>query len=121
MTGTTENDSEPTRVVGTGPEDGPALSSTTEDTPAAPGWLEPEVDAAFATLNLSTAELSRYRDSYLDCLAGVPRTTDLDTGHDACRLGLLRALKNGFTLDDAVWRAFGEKLETIESELTSDL
>ncbi|NHN85085.1 hypothetical protein GOB93_10590 [Acetobacter musti] len=108
-------------ITGTGPEDGPAQSSTTEDGPSGPGWLEPEVDAAFASLGLSAAAVKPYRDSYLDCLAGVPRSQDLDVGHDACRIGLLRAMKAGVTLKDEAWQAFGQKLEAIESELTSDL
>ncbi|NHO32887.1 hypothetical protein [Acetobacter fallax] len=121
MTEATKNNEAPVRIVGTGPEDGPALPGTTEDTPAAPGWLEPEVDVAFALLGLTGAGVERARDSYIDCLACVPRTMDLDVGHDACRLGLLRALKAEFTLGDDVWRAFEQKLEAIESDLTSDL
>lgn len=108
-------------VEGTGPEDGPALPSATEEGPTAPGWLEPEVDRAFAMLPLPAARVSQYRNSYLDCLASPARGRDLDDAHDSCRIGLLQAMKAGFACPDATWRAFEKKLEAIEAELTSEL
>lgn len=110
-----------TDPAGSGPEDGPVQVSATEDGPAAPGWLEPEVDKAFASLPVPAEKLRRFRDSYLDCLASAPRGEDLDSAHDACRLGLLRSLRDAFPLSDAQWDAFSRMLEKTEAALTEDL
>ncbi|AQS86040.1 MAG: hypothetical protein ABF876_15145 [Acetobacter aceti] len=115
------NDDKAEKIVGTGPEDGPAQVSSTEDGPAAPGWLEPEVDKAFATLGLPADKLRSLRDSYIDCLASAPRGQDLDVAHDACRRGLLTALHSAFPLDDDRQQAFRLALEALESRLTADL
>ena len=115
------SDDKAENIVGTGPEDGPLQISATEDGPTAPGWLEPEVDKAFATLGLPADRLRSLRDSYIDCLASVPRSQDLDVAHDACRQGLLAALKAAVPLDDEKQQAFRQTLEALEARLTADL
>ncbi|GBQ25286.1 hypothetical protein AA0472_1708 [Acetobacter estunensis NRIC 0472] len=104
-----------------GPEGGPIHMTSTEDVPAAPGWLEPEADKVFAKLGLPADKTQRFRDSYIDCLASAPRSEDLDSAHDSCRMGLLSAMKAAFTLDATQWRAFEKDLEALEARLTADL
>lgn len=107
--------------TGTGPEDGPQHVTSTEDGPAAPGWLEPEIDKALTVLGLPADKLKPFRDSYIDCLASAPRSQDIDEAHDACRRGLLAALTPAFELDEEKIRALEQKLEAVEAQLSADL
>ncbi|MFT8676633.1 MAG: hypothetical protein ABF990_11765 [Acetobacter sp.] len=95
--------------------------STTEETPATPGWVESSLDAILATLPYDSARLAPFRASYLDCLARCGRAADLDTEHDACRKGLLRALQDGLGLDAAGQRTLEQKLEKLELDISADL
>lgn len=115
------SDSTPTPSMGTGPEDRPAVAVSTEDGPAAIGWLEPEVDRALTGLGLPADRLRSFRDSYIDCLASAPRGQDLDAAHDACRRGLLDALRPAFGLDAETSRRLELALEAVEAMLTEDL
>ncbi|NHN89094.1 hypothetical protein [Acetobacter conturbans] len=119
MSDKTGNDAD--KIVAAGPENGPALVSSTEEGPAAPGWLEPEVDKALTVLGLPADKLQTFRDSYIDCLAAAPRGEDLDVAHDACRRGLLAALRPAFTLSDETERRLEQALEAVETRLTADL
>lgn len=112
---------ERTGASGNGPEDGPLRPSATEDVPAGPGWLEPEVDKAFAALGLPAEALRPLKDSYVGCIANTTGPVDLDVAHDACRKGLLRALKAGFTLSPEALMAFEQSLEAVEADLTASL
>lgn len=95
------------------------VPTTTEDTPATPGWVETTLDTILASLPVSAEKLAPFRGSYLDCLAGCGRATDLDSAHDSCRQGLLRALKDGLELDTATLRTLEEKLEKLELDISS--
>lgn len=93
--------------------------TSTEDTPATPGWVEGSLDSILATLPVAAEKLAPFRASYLDCLAGCGRAADLDSAHDACRQGLLRALKDGLELDAETCRALEQKLEKLELDISS--
>ena len=95
--------------------------STTEETPSTPGWVESSLDAILASLPYDSARLAAFRASYLDCLAGCGRTGDLDSEHDACRKGLLRALQDGLGLDLNEQRALEQKLEKLELDISADI
>lgn len=96
-----------------------AHPTSTEETPAAPGWVEDSLDRILATLPFAADKLAPFRASYLDCLAGCGRATDLDSAHDACRQGLLRALKDGLDMDAETSRALEQKLEKLELDISS--
>ncbi len=93
--------------------------TSTEDTPATPGWVESSLDAILATLPFPAEKLASFRNAYLDCLAGCGRTEDLDSEHDACRKGLLLALKDGLSMDAETSRALEQKLEKLELDISA--
>jgi hypothetical protein len=102
----------------TGPAENPARPSSTEEVPAAPGWVESSVDAIFATLPAQGPSLRGLRNAYLDCLAAsVPG--DLDAAHDRCRAWLLEQIARREGLSDAQCRTFEQKLEALEAEITA--
>ncbi|MCX2559926.1 hypothetical protein OQ252_00730 [Acetobacter farinalis] len=101
--------------------DKPAAPSGTEETPAAPGWVEDSLDRILASLPFSAETLAPFRAAYLDCLAGCGRAADLDSAHDACRQGFLRALKDSLGLEPAAARTLEQKLEQLELSISSDL
>ncbi|TWB11268.1 hypothetical protein [Gluconacetobacter diazotrophicus] len=103
----------------TGPAETPAHPTTTEDVPAAPGWVEGVVEAAFATLPCSGPGVTILRNAYLDCLAGATRTEDLDAAHDRCRQALLKALASKEKVRPDLLRAFETRLEALEAEITA--
>lgn len=95
------------------------VPTTTEDTPSVPGWVETTLDDILASLPVTAEKLTPLRASYLDCLATCGRATDLDSAHDACRQGLLRALKDSVGLDSTTLRALEQKLEKLELDISS--
>lgn len=101
--------------------DTPATPTGTEDTPTTPGWVEDSLDRILASLPVTADRLAPARASYLDCLAGCGRATDLDQAHDACRQGFLRALKDNLGLDASVLRTLEQKLEQMELSISSDV
>ncbi|NVN12133.1 MULTISPECIES: hypothetical protein [Nguyenibacter] len=103
----------------TGPAQIPARPTSTEEVPATPGWVEGIVEAAFATLPCSGPGVTILRNAYLDCLAGAPRTEDLDAGHDRCRQALLKALAAKEKLRPDILRAFETRLEAVEAEISA--
>ncbi|GAN68003.1 hypothetical protein [Acetobacter orleanensis] len=101
--------------------DTPVTPTSTEDTPATPGWVEESLDRILASLPVTADKLAPFRASYLDCLAGCGRTTDLDQAHDACRQGFLRAVKDGLELDASTLRTLEQQLEQLELSISSDI
>jgi len=101
----------------------PELPTSTEDVPAAPGWVEGMVDEIFALLP-QRPTIRALRTAYLDCLAGSggamggPRG-DLDAAHDRCRITLLGRLRNDEHVGEATLRDVESRLEAVEAELTS--
>ena len=87
-------------------------SSLTEETPAAPGWVESRVDEAFAPLGNAAAAA---RDAYADCLAGVRGAVDTDAGHDGCRRQALAALAES----GADLAALDRTLQALEAEVSA--
>ena len=87
-------------------------SSLTEETPAAPGWVEPRVRAIFEALGPDAVKVG---SDYTDCLAGVRGAVDTDTGHDRCRRTALASLE-GIVADlDAIDR----QLQALEAEISN--
>nr|WP_298797777.1 hypothetical protein [uncultured Acetobacter sp.] len=101
--------------------DKPVTPSSTEDTPATPGWVEDSLDRILASLPFSAEKLAPLRASYLECLAGCGRAADLDSAHDACRKGFLRALKDSLGLDAEAARTLEPQLEQLELSISSDV
>ncbi|GBQ05860.1 hypothetical protein [Acetobacter cerevisiae] len=101
--------------------DKPVTPSGTEDTPATPGWVEDSLDTILASLPLAAEKLAPFRASYLDCLAGCGRAADLDSAHDACRQGFLRALKDSLGLNAEAARTLEQQLEQLELSISSDV
>lgn len=66
-------------------------SSLTEETPAAPGWVDRRVRETFAPYG-DTGKAAG--DRYADCLAGVRGGVDVDGGHDRCRHAALAMLRD---------------------------
>jgi len=99
-----------------------ATPSTTEDVPAAPGWVEQGVDEIF---NDPSADLPNrpsmrgHRNAYLDCLAGAGRAGDIDETHDRCRRKLLTALVEHEGVSTELARRLEQKLEALEAEISS--
>ncbi len=99
-----------------------ATPSTTEDVPAAPGWVEQGLDEILGDPACglpSRPSLRRHRNAYLDCLAAAGRTGDIDESHDRGRRTLLAALaeQEGLPADRA--RVLEQKLEALEAELSA--
>jgi hypothetical protein len=84
-------------------------SSLTEETPAAPGWVDRRVREIFAPLDVAAG------DAYADCLAGVRGRVDTDDGHDRCRRTALAALEGSGTDIDALDRT----LQALEAEISN--
>ncbi len=99
-----------------------AVPSTTEDVPAAPGWVEVGVDEILTDPDCglpNRPSLRGHRNAYLDCLAGAGRTGDIDEAHDRCRKRLLTALveHEGVAAEQA--RVIEQKLEALEAEISA--
>ncbi len=98
-----------------------ATPSTTEDVPAAPGWVEQGVDEILddpACGLPSRPGLRRHRNAYLDCLAAAGRGGDIDETHDRCRRALLAALVEQEGLPAEQARILEQKLEALEAEIS---
>ena len=92
-------------------------SSLTEETPAAPGWVDRRVREIFEPLGEAGRAAG---DSYADCIAGVRGAVDVDAGHDGCRRAALGALKGGTTGPGEV--DLGEidrQLQALEAEISA--
>ena len=87
-------------------------SSLTEETPAAPGWVDRRVRELFAPLGEPGAAAG---SAYADCLAGVRGGVDVDAGHDRCRRAALDALSG--TAPDL--DAFDRELQALEAEISN--
>jgi len=99
-----------------------AAPSTTEDVPAAPGWVESAVDEILEDPSSglpSRPSLRGHRNTYLDCLAGAGRTGDIDEAHDRCRRSLLTALTEQEGIPPDTARALEQKLEALEAEISA--
>lgn len=91
--------------------------STTEDTPATPGWVESELDEILAGLPRRPS-LSKLRAAYLDCLAGIGGAVDMEAAHDRCRATFLEGLgEDGIAAEDV--RALDHRLAALEAEITT--
>ena len=86
-------------------------SSLTEETPAAPGWVDRRIQEIFAPLAPETAGA---RDAYADCLAGARGAVDVDAAHDRCRRALLDAV-DGKVPDRG---ALDRSLQALEAEIS---
>ncbi len=86
-------------------------SSLTEETPAAPGWVERRIREIFAPLGPETAGAG---DAYADCLAGARGAVDVDAAHDRCRRALLDAV-DGKVADRG---ALDRSLQALEAEIS---
>jgi hypothetical protein len=100
--------------------DQPPRPSTTEDVPAAPGWVEQSVDEIFASLPRQPA-LIGLRNAYLDCIAGAGGPGDLDAAHDRCRIALIADLKALLDPGEAALSAMEQKLEALEASITDQV
>ena len=87
-------------------------TSLTEETPAAPGWVERRVREVFAPLGDAA---NTARDAYADCLAGVRGAVDVDQGHDRCRRSALAALE-GIAPDIP---GMDRELQALEAEISA--
>ena len=99
-----------------------ATPSTTEDVPAAPGWVEQGVDEIFDASSSglpSRPSLRGLRNAYLDCLAAVGRGSDIDETHDRCRRTLLTALVEQEGVSAELARKLEQKLEALEAEISA--
>ena len=99
-----------------------AVPSTTEDVPAAPGWVESGVDEILGDPSCglpSRPSLRGHRNAYLDCLAGAGRTGDIDEAHDRCRRSLLAALVEQEGVSSEQARMLEQKFEALEAELSA--
>ena len=87
-------------------------SSLTEETPAAPGWVDRRVREIFGRLG---ADAAKAGSDYADCLAGVRGAVDTDAGHDRCRRAALAAVEeSGVDID-----ALDRELQALEAELSN--
>jgi hypothetical protein len=97
----------------------PEVPSTTEEVPAAPGWVEAGVDEILGILP-ARPSLRGLRNSYLDCLAaGAAAGGDLDNAHDRCRRQLLDALRDKEGTPAETLRTLEQKLEALEADVTA--
>ena len=99
-----------------------ATPSTTEDVPAAPGWVEQGVDEIFNDPSSglpNRPSLRGHRNAYLDCLAGAGRGGDIDETHDRCRRKLLTALVEQEGVSPELARGLEQKLEALEAEISA--
>ena len=87
-------------------------SSLTEETPAAPGWVDRRVRDIFDPLGADAATAA---NAYADCLAGVRGAVDVDAGHDRCRRAALASLGGS----DADLDALDRQLQALEAELSN--
>ncbi len=85
-------------------------SSLTEETPAAPGWVDGRIRDIFGPLG---PELANAGDAYADCLAGSRGGVDVDAAHDRCRRAALLAAE-GKVPDIA---ALDRALQALEAEV----
>ncbi len=98
-----------------------ATPSSTEDVPAAPGWVEQGVDEIFndpAVGLPNRPSLRGHRNAYLDCLAAAGRGGDIDETHDRCRRALLAALVDQEAVSTELARRLEQKLEALEAEIS---
>ena len=99
-----------------------ASPSTTEEVPAAPGWVEQGVDEILADPASGLRQgpaLTSLRNAYLDCLASPGRGGDVDAAHDRCRLTLLRDLEAQQAIAAHARAALEQKLEALEAALSA--
>ena len=88
-------------------------SSLTEETPAAPAWIETELDALLAPV--ATPALPALRGAYLDCLAASAGPADTERAHDRCRAAFLRGLREAGVETGEL----DGRLAALEAELTA--
>ena len=91
----------------------------TEEIAATPGWVDQQIEEAFASLPQSDG-LRRVRDEYADCLArskapGAPSDM-LGAEFNRCRIALKAGLK-ALGVDDGGLTA---RLEAVEAEIATD-
>ncbi len=88
-------------------------TSSTEEAPATPGWVDGQIEAIFAPLGAAARQA---RDTYANCLAGVRGAVDPDQGHDRCRRALLEAVRD-IAPDLA---ALDRALQALEADISAD-
>ena len=101
-----------------------AHPTTTEDAPAAPGWVEQWLDEILADPKLGLPQrpgLRGHRNTYLDCLAAAGRTGSIDDAHDRCRRALLLALVEQEGVPRETARRLEQKLEALEAEISESI
>ena len=86
-------------------------SSLTEETPAAPGWVDRRIGEIFAPLGPDAVAA---RDAYAECLAGSRGGVDVDASHDRCRRAALQALDGRADVG-----ALDLALQALEAELSN--
>ncbi len=87
-------------------------SSLTEETPAAPGWVDRRVREIFDPLGEAGSAAG---NAYADCLAGIRGAVDVDSGHDRCRRAALAAVEESGVDVDALDRT----LQALEAEISN--
>ena len=87
-------------------------SSLTEETPAAPGWVDGRIAEIFDPLG---PDAQAARDAYAECLAGARGGVDVDASHDRCRRAALQAL----SAHGADMAALDRALQALEAELSN--
>ena len=98
------------------------VPSSTEDVPAAPGWVEQGLDEILGDPELGLRQgpgLRHHRNAYLDCLAGAGRREDIDEEHDRCRRHLLLALTEQEGVAAGPARTLEQRLEALEAEISA--
>ena len=101
-----------------------AHPTTTEDAPAAPGWVEQELDEILGDPQLGLSprpSLRGHRNTYLDCLAAAARNEDIDEAHDRCRRHLLTALAAEESVPPDVARRLEARLEALEADISAQI
>ncbi len=101
-----------------------ATPTSTEEIPAAPGWVEQSVDEIFGDPAVGLPQgpgLRGLRNEYLDCLAGAGRGSDIDESHDRCRRRLLARLAEQEGVSAEVARRLEQRLEAMEMDLSDRL
>jgi hypothetical protein len=96
--------------------------TSTEDIPPTPGWVEQDLDEILADPQIGLPQrpgLLRHRNEYLDCLAGAPRSADIDEWHDQCRGRFLTALGTQEGIKPEQLRRLEERLEALEGEISA--
>ncbi|MCQ8242371.1 hypothetical protein [Rhizosaccharibacter radicis] len=97
----------------------PEHPSTTEDVPAAPGWVEAAMDDIRRDMLPDRPAVRGLCNGYLDCLATAGNVADLDSHHDRCRRRFLDGLREDGALSGSALTRLEQRLEALEADITA--